>query len=149
MVQLVETSPWPEKQSLLCAYDVEKSSFGGRSFDGYDNRRDMRTRNAWARRRAAASERGRRLGALGNAAQARARMERVPDADTLRQRTLEDARGQTLREGVTYGDGRVIAWRVRRSQTGRTNQVDVLANGRVRETCGARAVARRLRDVSE
>lgn len=44
------------------------------------------------------------------AAQSASRIALGPDADTLRRRALHDARGQIVREGVTYfGDGRVMA----------------------------------------
>jgi len=72
-------------------------------------------------------------------------MERGPDADTLRRRALHDARGQIMREGVTYcGDGRVVPWSVRRSVIGRSDQFDVFAGGTLWRTGGQRKVARWL-----
>jgi len=73
--------------------------------------------------------------------QAERRMQRGPDADTLRWRAAQDARGQIMREGVTYfGNGRVVPWCVRRSFAGRVNQLDVVVAGRVWRTGGARQV---------
>lgn len=95
-----------------------------------------------ALRRAVAQEWARR----SHAAQAARRMERGPDADTLRARALHDARGQLVREGVTYfADGRVVPWRVERSRRGRVNQLDVIVSGQLWRTAGARRITRLLR----
>lgn len=95
-----------------------------------------------AERRAVAQEWARR----SQAVQAQRRMRRGPDADTLRWRALQDARGQVLRSGVTYfGDGRIVPWCVRRSLAGRVDQFDILVGGRVWRTAGSRAVCRLLR----
>ncbi len=76
------------------------------------------------------------------AVQSAKRMAREPDADTVRRRALHDARGQVLREGVTYfGDGRIVPWCVRRSLRGRTNQLDIVAGGAVWRTAGARRIS--------
>lgn len=76
------------------------------------------------------------------AVQSASRMARGPDADTLRRRALHDARGQIVREGVTYcGDGRVVPWCVQRSIAGRTDQFDLALSGRVVRTGGLRKVA--------
>ena len=73
------------------------------------------------------------------AVQSASRLVRGPDADTLHRRALHDARGQIVREGVTYcGDGRVVPWCVRRSLTGRVDQFDIVVNGSVWRTGGAR-----------
>lgn len=75
------------------------------------------------------------------AAQSSARIARGPDADTLRRRALHDARGEVVREGVTYfGDGRVVPWCVRRSIAGRVDQFDIVVNGVVWRTGGLRRV---------
>jgi hypothetical protein len=72
-------------------------------------------------------------------------MERGPDADTLRRRALHDARGQIVREGVTYfGDGRVVPWSVRRSVRGRVDQFDIVLAGVLWRTGGPRFVWRAL-----
>ena len=72
-------------------------------------------------------------------AQSAARIERGPDADTLRRRALHDARGQVVREGVTYFcDGRVVPWCVRRSIAGRVDQFDIVVNSIVWRTGGKR-----------
>lgn len=87
---------------------------------------------AWARR--------------SHAVQAAARLTREPDFTTLRRRALDEQRGQILREGVTYrGDGRVLAWRVRRARAGRVNQVEIVVGGRVWRRCAHRTAARLLR----
>lgn len=73
------------------------------------------------------------------------RMQRGPDAATLRWRALHDARGQVLRHGVTYfGDGRVVPWCIRRSLVARVNQLDVVVAGHLWRTAGARRVGRWL-----
>jgi len=87
-----------------------------------------------------------RWAARSHAVQSAARIERGADADTMRRRELHDARGQVVREGVTYhGDGRVTPWCVRRSLVGRVDQFDVIANGDVWRTGGPRLVRRWLR----
>ena len=83
------------------------------------------------------------VSAAWNKAKAQKRMERGADADTLRRRALHDARGQIMREGVTYfGDGRVVPWSVRRSVRGRVDQFDMIVGARVWRTGGVRKVAR-------
>ena len=59
------------------------------------------------------------------------------DADTVRRRALDDARGLLLREGVTYRAGGETHWQLRRSLRGRVNQVDLVVDGVVWRT-GAR-----------
>lgn len=87
----------------------------------------------------------REWGARGNAAQQAARMAREPDFYTQRKRALHDARGQIVRHGITYhGDGRETQWCVRRSISGRTDQFDIVANGRVWRIGGPRRVSRWL-----
>lgn len=92
-------------------------------------------------RRARAREWGRR----SHAVQAAARLQREPDPHTLRMRALHDARGQVLREGCTYTAAGSTAWEVRRSIRGRINQLDLVANGAVVKTGGARRLPSRFR----
>jgi len=93
----------------------------------YPRRERSAIAQAWARR--------------SHAAQSEARIARGQDADTVRRRALHDARGQLVREGVTYfGNGRVIPWEVRRSLIGRVDQFDIIVSGYVWRTCGARRV---------
>jgi hypothetical protein len=66
------------------------------------------------------------------------RMEREPDADTVRMRTLHAARGMVVRDGCSWKDGKRIEWRVIRSIEGRTDQFDVLVTGESIDTCGRR-----------
>lgn len=56
------------------------------------------------------------------------------DADTVRRRALEDARGHVIREGVSYRADRTITWKIRRSLRGRINQVDFVIDGVVWRT---------------
>lgn len=92
-------------------------------------------------RRSVAREWARR----SNAVQAQKRLERGPDAETLRMRELHDAKGQVVREGVCWRSGKEIRWQVRRSVAGRVNQFDLISNGRVIQTCGARQLAKEFR----
>ena len=81
-----------------------------------------------------------------NAVQSTARIERGPDAETVRMRALYDARGQIVRQGVTFfGDGREVPWMVCRSRCGRVNQFDFVANGVVKLTAGPRRFPQRIR----
>src|SRR5574338_55155 len=73
------------------------------------------------------------------------RMMREPDYETLHRRSLYDARGRILREGRTYCAASVTHWIVRRSQTGRVNQRDVLVDGRLWSICGPRRLPAWLR----
>ena len=94
----------------------------------YPHRERRAVAKLWARR--------------SHATQAAARVERGADADTLRRRALHDARGQIVRQGVTFcGNGRVIPWHVRRSIAGRVDQFDIVCAGRVWRTGGARKIA--------
>jgi hypothetical protein len=66
------------------------------------------------------------------------------DADTLRRRALYDARGQVVREGVTYSADRgETHWSLRRSVDGRVDQFDSVIDGVVVRTGGLR----RLREL--
>lgn len=69
---------------------------------------------------------------------AQLRMERGVDADTLHRRALYDARGQIEREGHTYRAAGVTHWQVRRAMSGRTDQFEFVANGRVKLLGGPR-----------
>jgi len=85
----------------------------------------------------------REIGRKRGLASAAAWTPRAADADTLRSRALHDARGQLVREGVTYfGDGGVMPWSVCRSVRGRVDQFDVFAGGTLWRTGGTRRVAR-------
>ena len=91
------------------------------------------------------SAKAREWGARGNASQQLARMQREPDFETIRKRALHDARGQIVRQGITYhGSGRITEWQIQRSIHGRTDQFDIVANGRIWRTAGPRIVARCL-----
>lgn len=79
---------------------------------------------AWARR--------------SHAVQTEKRLVLGVDAETLRHRALDDARGQLLREGHTYSATAVTHWKIVRSVKGRTDQRDILVNGEVFRTCGPR-----------
>lgn len=93
------------------------------------------------RRRLRAQQMARR----SNEVQATKRLNREPDADTLRWRALWDAKGSpTDRAGCTYTSGGEIHWEVRRSLRGRTNQYDLIANGSLVKTCGRRRMPRRF-----
>jgi len=66
------------------------------------------------------------------------------DADTLRRRALDDARGQIVREGVTYSADRgETHWSLRRSVHGRIDQFDAVVDGVVTRT----GSLRRLREL--
>jgi hypothetical protein len=77
------------------------------------------------KRSAVAREWGRR----SQAVQAEARKTREPDFHTARLRALHDRRGELIREGMSYRNGREISWRIIRSLRGRINQVDLIING--------------------
>lgn len=77
--------------------------------------------------------------------QREARAARPVDADTLRRRALEDARGMVLREGATYRASGVTHWQVRRAVRGRVDQFEFVANGRVRLCAGRRKFPKHFR----
>lgn len=57
---------------------------------------------------------------------------RDADYETVRKRALHDRRGTVLRDGTTYhSDGRVTEWKLRHALAGRTDQFELVANGRV------------------
>ncbi len=104
-----------------------------------------RNANSWAKRRISRREIGRKRGLASARVRADSRLTRELDADTLRHRALDDARGQLLREGTTYSATSDKHWRVIRSVAGRTNQRDVLINGSLWRTCGPRRLPAWLR----
>lgn len=92
-------------------------------------------------RRAVAQEWARR----SHAAQAAKRLTLGVDAETLRRRAMDDARGQLLREGRTYSATAITHWQIVRSVKGRTDQRDILINGEVFRTFGRRRLPAWLR----
>lgn len=94
-----------------------------------------------SQRRSLAQEYARR----SNAVQAAARLGRGLDAETLRKRALDGARGQVVRTGCTYNAGGETQWQVQRSLEGRTDQFDLVANGSVFRTSGPRNLPLRFR----
>lgn len=86
-----------------------------------------------------------RMARRSNEVQAAARMLRLVDADTMRWRALQDARGMVLREGCTYRADSVTTWQLRRSVAGRINQVDLLVNGALWRTGSLRAACHAIR----
>lgn len=79
-----------------------------------------------------------------NAVQAAKRIARGVDAETIRRREIDDARGEIVRHGVTYTARREIPWCVRRAVAGRVNQVEIVAAGKIVRTCSARRADRLL-----
>jgi hypothetical protein len=63
-----------------------------------------------------------------------------PDADTIRRRALEDARGTVLRQIDVYSASGTRHWQIVRSVLGRTNQLDLILDGHVVATGGARVL---------
>ena len=92
----------------------------------------------------AKSER-RALGKAWAAAKERKRIAAGVDSDTLAWRSMEDRRGTVLRSGCTYSSTGCVEWLVRHSIAGRSDPFDVVANGHVVKTVGARRLPRRLR----
>lgn len=78
-------------------------------------------------------------------AQQKLRDECGPDADTMRKRSLDDARGLVVREGCTYTATGETNWQIRRSIAGRVDQFDLVANGSVLRTSGPRKLPARFR----
>lgn len=70
----------------------------------------------------------RELGRKRGLASAKAWRPQHADADTLRMRALHDRRGELIRKGMSYRNGREISWRIIRSLRGRINQVDLIIN---------------------
>ena len=90
-------------------------------------------------------EKARQWAHRSNASQASARIDRPTDPETLRMRALDDARGQVLRSGVCWKEGKELHWQVRRSVLGRVNQFDLVSNGRVILTAGIRKLPTQFR----
>jgi hypothetical protein len=87
------------------------------------------------------SAKAREWGAKGLAAQAAARIERGPDAETVRKRALDDRRGLCIRRGTTYrADGSTVAWWISHSIVGRSDQFDIVVDNRLWRTGGMRKV---------
>ena len=64
----------------------------------------------------------------------------------MRKRALWDRKGEIIRQGVTYhGDGRVTNWLLRRAVEGRTDQYELVANGKVFKRGGLRKLPRDFR----
>lgn len=110
-------------------------------------KRHHRRRSRWARRRLWASHRGRVRARARWRKERAARLANPPsvDADTLRWRALDDARGALLRHGATYTAASVTHWELRRSRRGRVNQVDLLINGTLWRTGALRDAASAIR----
>ncbi len=98
-------------------------------------------RRANSRWRAICRARGR----ASQRVQAEARAARLVDADTLRRRALDDARGMVVREGCTYRASGLTHWQVRRAVGGGTDQFEFVANGRVRWRAGRRRFPKQFR----
>lgn len=68
-----------------------------------------------------------------------------PDAKTIRKRALHDRRGSVLTEGCTYhGDGSITKWLLRHAIFGRTDQFELVANGKVILTGSRRKIPNRF-----
>ena len=80
----------------------------------------------------------RELSKRWNATKADKRIERGVDADTLRHRSFQDARGKLERSGTTYDAAGAHRWEVRRSIAGRINQHDFTIDGNYLLTAGIR-----------
>ena len=91
------------------------------------------------------SEKAREFSARGADIRAQRRLENGVDAETIRRRALDDARGTILRHGCTYTAGAETAWQVVRSIAGRMTQFDLVANGTTIRTAGRRRLPRRFR----
>ena len=69
-------------------------------------------------------------------------MERDADADTVRGRALDDARGAVIAEGCDYSAAGATHWRIVRSRRGATNQADLEVDGVIQATGCARDLRR-------
>lgn len=95
----------------------------------------------WRNRRAKAQEWARRSHAP-DSKRVQRRLANGPDFTTILARALHDRRGQLVRRGHLYrGDGRVQAWRIVHSVTGRTDQYDIMLDGRLHLTGGPAIIA--------
>lgn len=101
----------------------------------------VRKRNRWSAARERRREAGRRGGIRSQQVQAESRLARAPDADTVHRRALEDARGKVERQGDTYtATHGVVPWCIRRAVYGRTDQVELVVAGLIRERGGRRDI---------
>ncbi len=66
-------------------------------------------------------------------------------AEDARTRALLDEKGTILREGVTYDSAGAHPWCKRRSLAGRTDQIELVYEGRVIKTTGDTLLRNRLR----
>ena len=80
-----------------------------------------------------------------NAVQSAARIERGPDAESVRMRAMHDAKGQVVRHGMTYRASGETPWCVRRSVDGNVRQFDLVDGGQVKITGGRRRIPVRVR----
>ena len=78
-------------------------------------------------------------------ARAKKRMLAGVDAETVAWRSKDDRRGLVLRQGCTYSANGNTEWLVRHSVSGRSDQFDLVANGSVVKTAGARRLPARFR----
>ena len=62
-----------------------------------------------------------------------------------RQRALLDAKGEILREGVTYTANGESHWQKRRALFGRIDQIELVCNGAVIKTTGESLLRNKLR----
>ena len=85
------------------------------------------------------------LGKALAAAKERKRIAACVDANTLAWRAKDGRRGTVLRLGCTYSATGRIEWLVRHSIAGRSDQLDLVANGHVVKTVGSRRLPRRFR----
>lgn len=91
------------------------------------------------------SEKAREFSARGAAVRAQRRIEKGVDADTLRARALDDARGMVEREGASYGSTGEHHWAIRRTVCGRVNQKDFMLDGCLISTAGVRKLCEPMR----
>ena len=75
-----------------------------------------------------------------NSAKAKKRIKQGVDADTLRFRALQDARGKLEHSGTTYDATGSHTWEMRRSIAGRINQHDFSIDGNYLLTAGIRRI---------
>lgn len=86
-------------------------------------------------------------GKRGNIAQKIYRKTRDLDQYTLKMRVLDNARGEVLREGVTYSSNNINGepWLITKSTNGTLRQIDIIKNNNVIFTGGLRNVIRGMK----
>lgn len=89
--------------------------------------------------------RGSRLGKISQEKQRKDRATRIIEVDTVRMRTLDSARGSTIRHGVTYTANAAVSWEIRSSVKGRLDQVDLVLDGEVAAITGLRNLERGMK----